>query len=95
MKNDPVQKVVNYKDHASGNYKVSLPHIPVIVSIDHCTAVPCAVQIGAGYSTLLITALCLVNSARGIQLRRAWQCCSQKSPREIFHLQLFSLRHFS
>ncbi len=38
---DPVRKVANYEDHASGNYKASLLHMPVIDPIDHCTEVPC------------------------------------------------------
>ncbi len=58
MKNGAVRNVANYKDYDGGNYKASLPHMPVIDPIDHRGTV----QIGAGYSTVLITAPCLVNS---------------------------------
>ncbi len=40
-------------------------HIPVITPIDHCIAVHVSVQICAGYSTLLITELCLGQFSKG------------------------------
>ena len=75
MKNDAVQKVANYKDRASRNYKASSLHMPYW-TLHHGT-VP--VQIVAGYSTLLITATHPVTSVRVIQLWHAWQYSSQST----------------
>ncbi len=84
MKNDPVWKVANYKDHDSRNYKASLPHMNVKYSIDHYTAAAMPVQIGAGFSTLLITALCLGHSARDSIAACIALLLSNYSPVNIF-----------
>ena len=60
----------------------------------HYWSLPCStmpIQICAGYSTLLITALWQVNSVRVIQLPCAWQCCSQIITAYIFIICNFSI----
>ena len=82
------------KDHTSGNYKASLPYMPVINRIDHCTAVPCPFNL-----TRVIQPYRSLQRARSIQ-RGIFNCgvhgnvALKLSPREICHLQLFNLRHY-
>ena len=89
MKNGAVRIAAIYKDHASGNYKASLPHIPVINPIDDCTAVPCSFKLAR-----VIQPYRSLPSAQSIQ-QGIFNCgvhdnvALKLSPREIFYLQLF------
>ncbi len=73
-------KVVNYKDHARGNYNVCPPHMPIINPFDRCIVVPCPVKLVRVIQPYWSLHHVQVNLARVIQLQHVWQCFCQIIP---------------